>query len=183
MAITERVSNLGVKIEPRSEGTMTETGLLKTPNGTLMARHGTESGAREGADIDAQMAAADQQAAELEAMRAQQQTSTKKRARKKVAAQSVQQPAEDDSVSVTVNVEGFGGIPSQYDQVCIGNDNALLGLTTRSFIPQAATIIDGKPSQVLRLSTAPDRRFVYLGSQVVDKRGVTNLILIELKGA
>jgi hypothetical protein len=57
----------------------------------------------------------------------------------------------------------------------------MLGLTPRSFIPQAAAVLDGKPTQVLRLSVAPDRRYVYFGSQVTDKRGVTNLILVELK--
>lgn len=181
MAITDRLSGLGVVVEPRPAGTVTENGLLRTRKGEVMARHGTESGAREGSDIDMQLQAADAQMAELEAMREQQpQEMPKKRGKKKTAKQpETQQQA--DTVEAIITVEGFGGIPSQYDQVCIGNDFALLGLTSRSFIPQAAAIVDGKPSQVLRLSVAPDRRYAYFGSQVVDKHGVTNLILVELK--
>ena len=178
MAITERIAGLGVVVEPRPAGTLTETGLLKTRKGEILARHGTDSGAREGSDIDMQVQAANDQMAELEAMR--DQPELKKRGRKKaVKQQAAAQPS--DTVEATITVEGFGGIPSQYDQVCIGNDVAMLGLTPRSFIPQAAAVLDGKPTQVLRLSVAPDRRYVYFGSQVTDKRGVTNLILVELK--
>lgn len=180
MAITDRLSGLGVVVEPRPAGVVTENGLLRTRKGEVMARHGTDSGAREGSDIDMQIQAADDQMAELEAMREQHPEQPKKRGRKKTAKQPEPQQ-QVDTVEAIITVEGFGGIPSQYDQVCIGNDFALLGLTSRSFIPQAAAIVDGKPSQVLRLSVAPDRRYAYFGSQVVDKHGVTNLILVELK--
>ena len=179
MAITDRVFGLGVVVEPRPAGTLTETGLLKTGKGDIFARHGTDSGAREGSDLDQQLQAANDQMAELEAMR--EQPAAKKRATRKKVAKADAALDSATTVEATVTVEGFGGIPSQYDQVCIGNDVAMLGLTQRSFIPQAATIVDGKPSQVLRLSVAMDRRYVYLGSQVTDKRGVTNLILVELK--
>lgn len=177
MAITDRIAGLGVVVEPRPAGTLTETGLLKTGKGEILARHGTDTGAREGSDLDLQLQAAESQMAELEALR--EQPSAKKKATRKRPVKAT--PIADTTVEATITVEGFGGIPSQYDQVCIGNDIAMLGLTPRSFIPQAATIVDGKPSQVLRLSVAPDNRYVYFGSQVTDKRGVTNLILVELK--
>lgn len=181
MAITDRVNGLGIKVEPREAGTLTESGLVKTKEGALLARHATESGAREGSDLDRKLQAASQQEAELEAMVEVQKSTKAKRGKKK--AQTEAAAVTDDTVEITVTVEGFGGIPSAYDQVCIGNDSALIGLTARSFIPQAATIVDGKPSQVLRLSIAPDKRYVYFGSQVKDKRGITNLILVELKGS
>ena len=181
MAITNRVNGLGIKVEPREAGTLTESGLVKTKEGALLARHATESGAREGSDLENKLKAAGSQEQELDAMLEQQKSVAKPKRGKKKASAAVTEPT--DTVEVTITVEGFGGIPSQYDQVCIGNDMALIGLTARSFIPQAATIVDGQPSQVLRLSIAPDKRYVYFGSQVRDKRGVTNLILVELKGA
>ena len=178
MSLTEKSKDLNTRIEPRAPGVITESGLLKLADGTLMARHATESGAREGADMDAKMATADAQLAELEAMRAAQaQTPKAKRARKKAEVQ--QQP--DDVVDVAITVEGFGGIPSQYAQVCPGIGCLLLGLTPRSFIPQQAVLgSDGKPTQVLRVSSVPDRRYMYTGFQVTDKYGTTNLILIQI---
>ena len=156
MAITETVNGLGIKVEPREQGTLTENGLVKTSNGSIIARHATESGAREGSDLEQQLQAAKRQEAELSALAVEQFKPAKnKRGRKKAAEAPV---PENDTVEVIITVEGFGGIPSQYDQVCIGNDMALLGLTARSFIPQATTLVDGKPSQVLRLSGAPDKR-------------------------
>ena len=179
MAITERSKALDTKIEPRSPGVMTESGLLKLADGTLMARHATDSGAREGEDLDARLEQADSQMAELEAMRAAQQVSTKAKKTRKKAAAAVAEPA--GFVDATITVEGFGGIPSQYAQVCPGVGCALLGLTPRSFIPQQASLgPDGKPTQVLRISSVPDRRYMYTGFQVTDKSGITNLILIQI---
>jgi len=177
MSVTQRSQELNTKVEPRPAGTMTQSGLLKLSDGTLMARHSTESGAREGEDLDAKLAQVDEQMTQLEAMR-QQPEKSKKTTRKK-ATKVVEEP--DDVVDSVVTVEGFGGIPSQYDQVCIGYGCAMLGLTTRSFIPQQAMMgPDGKPTQVIRLSQAPDRRYIYTGNQVRDKRGVTILFLIEI---
>lgn len=195
MAISSRTQDLNIKVEPRENGTLTESGLLKLANGTIMVRHATESGLREeeeaaleqqAANAEAQMremlAAREAQVPELIAATSGQ--AVKKRTRKKAAAQVV--PATTPApvvVSTTVTVEGFGGIPSQYAFVQIGNDNAWLGLTAMSFVPQQATIKeDGTPSQVLRLSAAPDKRYVYLGSQNTTKDGVTTLILAELPG-
>lgn len=176
MTVTRRSQELNTKVEPRPAGVMTESGLLKLSDGTLMARHGTDSGAREGDDIDTKLSQVDAQMAELDAMR-QQEDKPKKQTRKK----ATKAEPTSDTVDATVTVEGFGGIPSQYDQVQIGNGCAILGLTSRSFIPQQAMMgADGKPTHVLRLSAAPDRRYIYTGNQVRDKRGVTLLILIEI---
>ena len=72
MAITEKVNGLGIKVEPREQGTLTENGLVKTSNGSIIARHATESGAREGSDLEQKLQAAKQQEAELEELRNQQ---------------------------------------------------------------------------------------------------------------
>ena len=178
MAITEQSKALNTKVEPRAPGIMTESGLLKLADGTLMARHATESGARDSEDLDAKLEQADAQMAELEAMRSAQQSVPKtRRTRKKVDAP----PMASDLVDATITVEGFGGIPSQYAQVCPGIGCALLGLTPRSFIPQQASLgPDGKPTQVLRISSVPDRRYMYTGFQVTDKHGITNLLLIQI---
>ena len=185
MAITKNTQDLQIKVEPRETGTITESGLLKLANGTIMVRHATESGLREeeeAAFLAKQADNADAQMAELMAAR-EQQTAKPKRSRKKPTATATVVPTAPMTVSTTVTVEGFGGIPSQYAFVQIGNDNAWLGLTAMSFVPQQATINeDGKPSQVLRLSAAPDKRYVYLGSQNMTKDGINTLILAELPG-
>lgn len=178
MAITQRSQELNTKVEPRPSGIMTETGLLKLSDGTLMARHSTDSGAREAEDSAEKLAKADEQLAQLEAMRQQPAEKPKKSTRKKTT--KAEEP-DYDTVDSVVTVEGFGGIPSQYDQVCIGDGCAILGLTARSFIPQQAMMgADGKPTQVIRLSQAPNKRYIYTGNQARDKRGVTLLFLIEI---
>lgn len=183
MAITKNTQDLQIKVEPRETGIITESGLLKLANGTIMVRHATESGLREEAEaafLEQQAANADSQMAELMAAR-EQQAPKAKRTRRKTAAPVVAVQPMQTTVSTTVTVEGFGGIPSQYAFVQIGNDNAWLGLTSMSFVPQQATIKDdGTPSQVLRLSAAPDKRYVYLGSQNTTKDGINTLILAEL---
>lgn len=184
MAISSRIQDLQIKVEPREKGTLTESGLLKLANGTIMVRHATESGLREEeeAALEQQANNAEAQMQELLAAR-EAQTPKAKRTRKKAAAPAPPVPPAPVGVSTTVTVEGFGGIPSQYAFVQIGNDNAWLGLTAMSFVPQQATIKeDGTPSQVLRLSAAPDKRYVYLGSQNTTKDGVPTLILAELPG-
>ena len=185
MAITKNTQDLQIKVEPRETGTITESGLLKLANGTIMVRHATESGLREeeeAALLAQQAANADAQMAELMAAR-EQQAPKAKRTRKKATITAAVTPTAPTTVATTVTVEGFGGIPSQYAFVQIGNDNAWLGLTAMSFVPQQATIKeDGTPSQVLRLSAAPDKRYVYLGSQNTTKDGITTLILAEFPG-
>lgn len=164
--------------EPRPDGVETPTGMHKIADGTLIITRTQSVGGRTSSPEDIEAAAAKME--ELEQMRAAQQAESKPRRRSR---KQTKEPAEEPAHSVTITIEGFGGIPSQYDQVCVGNDMAMLGIVNSSFIPQPAEIVDGKPSQVIRLSVAPDKRYVYFGSQIVDKRGITNLILIELKGS
>ena len=168
-------------IEPRDPGEITPTGMHKVADGTLVINRSSAAGARTASPDE--IAEANTRMAELEQLRQQEAAAAKPKARKsKKAAKVVVEEPEETTVNATLTVEGFGGIPSEYDQVCIGNDMALLGLTAKSFVPQPASIVDGMPSQIIRLSVAPDRRYAYLGSQVVDKRGITNLILVEMKG-
>ena len=186
MAITKNTQDLQIKVEPREPGTITESGLLKLANGTIMVRHAPGSvmpeDAEEAAALAQQAAEAEAQMAELMAIK-EQQAPKKRAARKKATVTATVTPTAPTTVATTVTVEGFGGIPSQYAFVQIGNDNAWLGLTAMSFVPQQATIKeDGTPSQVLRLSAAPDKRYVYLGSQNTTRDGVTTLILAELPG-
>ena len=177
MSVTEKTVGLNTKVEPRGPGTMTESGLLKLADGTLMARHGTDSGAREGSDVvvDDKIATAEAQMAELEALAKK----APKRTRKKV-----QEPKAETSmepVSETVNVMGLGDIRTQYSQVQIGTGMAMLGLTSMSFVPQTAVRMeDGSLSPILRLGSAPDKRYIYVGNQIIDRYGTTNIFLIEL---
>lgn len=176
MSIPDKLQGPGIKMEPRAVGTKTESGLLKLANGTLMARHATESGAREGADIDDRLEAAEAQMAELEAIRAEQTDKPKKTRSKKAKDEAVKIPV----VPVVVTVEGIGEFSTQYVQICYGTGMLMLGLSAMSFVPQQATRTETGFTPIIRLSAYPDKRFIFTGNRITDNRGLVNIFLIEI---
>ena len=185
MALTnEAISALKAKVEPREAGVVTETGLLKLANGTLLARPSTRSGARNPAELEQEIADDESRVAQLQALRAQQaaqqpvqEPAAKRTRRRKVDPEPAQQPTLKQ---ITVTVLGFGGIPSQYAHVNIGEGVALLGVSSMSFIPQQSDTSQDPPTNMLELSTAPGKKYIYIGNTVVDDSGVKNLVLIEV---
>lgn len=180
MSLTEEaVSALKAKVEPRPSGTITKTGLLKLSNGTLVTKPSTELGFHDEPALDEQIDDSEQLLGELQAMRAQQEQ-PKKRGRKKTA------PAEQPVVEaprlrqITINIPGFGGIPSQYAHVYLGDGVAVLGLSSMSFTPQGPDPKTGQPSNILELSVNPGVKYVYLGNSFIDSRNIKNLLLVEV---
>ena len=174
MALTqEAVSSLRAKIEPRPSCTMTETGLQKTPDGTLIARHSTEDGSRTPEQTIQAIEEDEARMEELMALREQQQEEQpKKRTRKKAAAAPAPvQPPQPKLRQITITIPGFGGIPSQYTHVYIGEGIAILGLSSMSFQPQGPDPQTGAPSSTLELSVNPGVKYVY---------NTKNLLLVEV---
>ena len=183
MALTqEAVSSLRAKIEPRPHCTMTETGLQKAPDGSLIARHSTEDGSRTPEQTMQAIEEDEARMEELMALREQQQEEQpKKRTRKKAAAASAPvQPPQPKLRQITITIPGFGGIPSQYTHVYIGEGIAILGLSSMSFQPQGPDPQTGAPSSTLELSANPGVKYVYLGNSFVDGHNVKNLLLVEV---
>ena len=185
MALTqEAVSSLRAKIEPRPHCTMTETGLQKAPDGSLIARHSTEDGSRTPEQTMQAIEEDEARMEELMALREQQQQEEqqpKKRTRKKVAAAPAPvQPPQPKLRQITITIPGFGGIPSQYTHVYIGEGIAILGLSSMSFQPQGPDPQTGAPSSTLELSANPGVKYVYLGNSFVDGHNTKNLLLVEV---
>lgn len=183
MSLTpEAVRSLRAKIEPRPACTMTETGLQKTPDGSLIARHSTEDGSRTPEQTLQAIEDDEARMEELMALRGQQEQEEqppKKRTRKKAAAASVAvQPSKLRQITITI--PGFGGIPSQYTHVYIGDGIAILGLSSMSFQPQGPDPQTGSPSSTLELSANPGVKYVYLGNSFVDSHNIKNLLLVEV---
>ena len=184
MALTqEAVSSLRAKIEPRPHCTMTETGLQKAPDGSLIARHSTEDGSRTPEQTMQAIEEDEARMEELMALREQQQQEEqpKKRTRKKAAsAPAPVQPPQPKLRQITITIPGFGGIPSQYTHVYIGEGIAILGLSSMSFQPQGPDPQTGAPSSTLELSANPGVKYVYLGNSFVDGHNTKNLLLVEV---
>ena len=185
MALTqEAVSSLRAKIEPRPSCTTTETGLQKTPDGTLIARHSTEDGSRTPEQTMQAIEDNEARMEELVALREQQQEQEeqqpKKRPRKKAAAAPPPAQPQLKLRQITITIPGFGGIPSQYTHVYIGEGIAILGLSSMSFQPQGPDPQTGAPSSTLELSANPGVKYVYLGNSFVDGHNTKNLLLVEV---
>ena len=184
MSLTpEAVSSLRAKIEPRPHCTMTETGLQKAPDGSLIARHSTEDGSRTPEQTIQAIEEDEARMEELMALREQQQQEEqpKKRTRKKAAtATAPVQPPQPKLRQITITIPGFGGIPSQYTHVYIGEGIAILGLSSMSFQPQGPDPQTGAPSSTLELSANPGVKYVYLGNSFVDGHNTKNLLLVEV---
>jgi len=178
MALSAKIKHdLKGKIEPRPQGTITPTGLLKVAEGTVMCRRKEELPRSE-----QQLEEAEQQFAEMEQAFQQQQqeeaplvNATKKRSRKK------QQPVQT-TVSATINVIGLGSVPSQYAYVCMGeNGVAILGLTPMSFVPEATDVTKTPLTNVFTVSTFGDLKFVHMGNTVRLPNGINNLIIYAME--
>jgi hypothetical protein len=181
MSLTEEAkSSLNAKIEPRPAGVMTETGLQKLADGTLIARHATEDGSRTPEQMFQALDNDSQRMAELEALREQaEDEKPKRKSRRKAAESPIAVPPPPQLRQITITIPGFGGIPSQYTHVYIGNGIAVLGLSTMSFTPQGPDK-NGQPSTMLELSSNPGVKYVYLGNTFVDKFNIKNLLLVEV---
>lgn len=186
MSLTEEaVSSLRAHIEPRPGGTMTKTGLQKLSDGTIMTRHSTEDGTRTPEQTVQAIEDDAQRFAELEVMREQleeEEPQPKRRTRKK-AAQAPEPPPAPKAPplrQITISIPGFGGIPSQYAHVYLGDGIAVLGLAPMSFTPQAPDPKTGQPSNQLELSVNPGTKYVYLGNSFVDRFNIKNLLLVEV---
>ena len=180
MSLTDAaVTGLNAKVEPRPGGTITKTGLLKLSNGVLVTKPSTELGGfRTESDEDQLISANEQQFAELQAMR-EQMPAPKKRGRKKASADT--ETAEQTKMrQITVNIPGFGGIPSQYAHVYLGNGIAVLGLGPMSFTPQGPDPKTGQPSALVELSVNPGVKYAYLGNMFTDSSNIRNLLLVEV---
>jgi hypothetical protein len=184
MSLTEEaVSALKAKVEPRPSGTLTKTGLLKLSNGTLVTRPSTELGYHSEDVEDQVIDDSAQQLAELEAMRAQmaqEAEQPKKRGRKKAQPMPDAPPETPRLRQITINIPGFGGIPSQYTHVYLGEGVAVLGLSSMSFTPQGPDPKTGQPSSILELSVNPGVKYVYLGNTFIDRFNIKNLLLVEM---
>ena len=180
MSLTEEaVSSLKAKVEPRPSGTLTKTGLLKLANGTLVTKPSTELGFHDDEVADKIDDSTDM-LEELQAMRDAQEEQPKKRGRKK-ATPATQPTAETPKLrQITINIPGFGGIPSQYTHVYLGDGIAVLGLSPMSFTPQGPDAKTGQPSNVLELSVNPGVKYVYLGNSFIDSKNIKNLLLVEV---
>lgn len=186
MSLTqEAIKSLKAKVEPREDGEMTETGLLKIHDGTLMTRPSTKYGFRSEEETTQAIENDAARQAELEALRAQEEQSEpkKKRGRKKaepVAAAPVRQEAPRMR-HVTVKLAGIGEIPSQYANVNIGeNGVALVGVTPMSFIPKITDPSSDEPPTMFELSVNPGVKYVYLGNTVTLDNNVKQLVLYEV---
>lgn len=187
MSLTdESVNALRAKVEERKPGVMTQTGLLKTSDGSLYARPSTKYGFRTEEETAQAMEQDADMVAELQAMRDQpqneeEQTKPKRKTRKKAAApEPVPQLQQPQVRQITVTVKGFGGIPSQYANVNIGDGVALLGLTNMSFIPQVSDPSGDEPTNLLELSIAPGMHWIYMGNTVTLDNKIKQLVLIEV---
>lgn len=181
MALTqEAVSSLRAKIEPRPHCTMTETGLQKAPDGSLIARHSTEDGSRTPEQTIQAIEDDEARMEELQALR-DQADQPKKRSRKRASTAAVPvQAAQPKLRQITITIPGFGGIPSQYTHVYVGEGIAILGLNPMSFQPQGPDPKTGAPSSVLEISVNPGVKYVYLGNTFVDNNNIKNLLLVEV---
>lgn len=182
MALSAKIKHdLKGKIEPRPQGTITPTGLLKVAEGTVMCRRKEEL-----PRSDEQIEAAEEQFAAMEQAFQQQQenqqqqeaptvNATKKRSRKK-------QQQVQTTVSATINVIGLGSVPSQYAYVCMGeNGVAILGLTPMSFVPEATDVTKTPLTNVFTVSTFGDLKFVHMGNTVRLPNGINNLIIYAME--
>lgn len=179
MSLTEEaVSALKAKVEPRPSGTLTKTGLLKLSNGTLVTKPSTELGFHSETEADEKIDDSEQMLAELQAMREQEEP--KKRGRRKTT--PAPQPVVETPKlrQITINIPGFGGIPSQYTHVYLGDGIAVLGLSAMSFTPQGPDAKTGQPSNVLELSVNPGVKYVYLGNSFLDSKNIKNILLVEV---
>ena len=177
MALTTQAQEgLNAKIEPRERGTKTPTGLEKLSNGVLIARHSTETGEREEEEDDDDISSSSAMLEELEQLR--EAKPAKKTTKKKKAAA----PEQPQFVNVRINVEGVGEIGAMYTHVRIGRGCAVLGLGPMSFIPKVCDMSSGVPTNVMTISTAPDRKYVYLGNTFPDANNITSLLLVEIQG-
>lgn len=183
MSLTqEAISSLKAKIEPRDPTTITETGLAKLANGTLIARHSTKEGFRDADEVQQAINNDADMVAELEALREQQEAKPKKKGRKKAAEAlaPVAQPKPPEAKAVTVRLDGIGEIPTQYANINFGeNGVALLGLTKMSFIPKITDPTSDEPPTLFELSPRPGTKFVYLGNTVTLDNGVKQLVIYE----
>ena len=181
MSLTEAaVTALNAKVEPRPGGTLTKTGLLKLANGVLVTKPSTELGGfRTESDEDQLLSANETQMAELEALREQEAAQPKKRGRKKAAADP-EQPVQPKMRQITINIPGFGGIPSQYTHVYLGEGIAVLGLGPMSFTPQGPDPKTGQPSTLIELSANPGVKYAFLGNTYMDSNNIKNLLLVEV---
>ena len=113
-------------------------------------------------------------------MREQQEVQApKKRGRRKATQEEA--PAEQPKMrQITVSIPGFGGIPSQYTHVYLGEGIAVLGLGQMSFTPQGPDPKTGQPSALIELSVNPGVKYAYLGNTFVDSNNTRNLLLVEV---
>lgn len=178
MALSYKIKkDLKGKIEPRPQGTVTPTGLLKVAEGTVMCRQKEEKFEK----VDTQQA--DAQMAEMEAAFQQQSqveapvvNATKKRSRKKAL------PEKNLSVNATITVLGLGSVPSVYAYICMGEGGvALLGLTPMSFVPQATDVTQTPLTNVFQVSAFGDAKFVHMGNIVRTPDGINNLVIYQLE--
>lgn len=184
MSLTnEAVSALRAKVEPRKPGVTTQTGLTKVGDGSLYARPSTKYGFRTEEETEEAIQQDADMVAELQTLRNQatdeEAPKPKKRTRKK-AAEPVQAASQPAVKQITVTVKGFGGIPSQYANVNIGEGIALLGLTQMSFIPQISDPSGDEPTNLLELSVAPEMHWIYMGNTVTLDNKIKQLVLIEV---
>lgn len=177
-----------VTMEQGAQGTMgfvrgedpKRKGLIIQPGGGTMARlqaFRAELGNKKAADPNygrtgspqAQESSAEEDGTPVQGKR--------RKPRKTAAEVAVEQksppPPPHRDVAVSVAVEGFGTIPSQYHHMYIGDACIVLGMTSLSYEPKVAT------AQV-SLGPCPGRLFLNSGYSFVDADGVRNIILIEV---
>ena len=175
-----------VTMEQGAQGTMgfvrgedpKRKGLIIQPGGGTMARlqaFRAELGNKKAADPNYGRVGSPQ-AQESYAEEDEAPVQGKRRKSRKTAAAVVEQkapPPPHRDVAVSVAVEGFGTIPSQYHHMYIGDACVVLGMTSLSYEPKVAT------AQV-SLGPCTGRTFLHSGYSFVDADGVRNIILIEV---
>ena len=179
MALTKQAKDiLGARCidDEQTLGERTPTGMIRTKKGTLVVPSNMVSPKtfrgdlvvdEDGVPVGAQPTPAPvkQEAAPEPA----------KRGRKRKAAKD-----EPEKQIVTITMNGLGKVTSQYVFCSIGNDNAVLGLDTLSFVPEVALRDDqGNFKNVLKLSADPNSSYIFTGSSF-NVYGVKAIFLVKI---
>lgn len=199
MAVTKKArSELRVRVSSHGEDAsyasdITPTGLIRTTNGLVIPPSDIGGGVdtRTGAladltdaeklslgieDMDEPTV---EQVSEPEAPVADKPTTKTGKKKKVPLSKSVQDSIPQVERVTLTGIPGLGDVPTQYVRFMEGVGCLVIGLDKFSYVPVAATLVDGELRGSLSFAEIPGRRYAYLGHRF-KMDGTDYLILIEL---
>ena len=185
MAITDnarKALNVTMVAHPgQADGTLTETGLIKTAKG-LVIRPSTQSAQTMKTGPLARLTESERSAYRIlenspETVKNVVETQSKKGKRKR---QEVKDDAVSAPVTVVVTIPGIGDVPTQYARLCRGPNCIVLGLTPMSYVPAECELKADGPSNKVKFSVDRSSYYVNSSYEFIDEHGTRNLVMIKV---